>query len=166
MKRILSLLLALLMLAALPTIAEEPTDEGRTYEVAFEGVEVQFPQSDWTLWVPAEWEVQAEDYDSIMAIGNGFTIHIECWLHYDESLESIYASLSRSANFKEDFITYSTINGFPVMTYCNEREYFDLGDGMIADFRINLVKPFLEDYEGTREMVYQMISSLHLPEEE
>lgn len=165
MKKMILLLLALLLMA-FPAMAEESPDEGPTYEVAFEGVEVQFPQSDWMIWVPAEWEVQAEDYEPVMAIGNGFSIHIECWLHYDESLESIYATLSRGVNFKEDFITYSTINGFPVMTYRNEREYFDLGDGMIADFRISLVKPFLEDYEGTREMVYQMISSLHLPAEE
>jgi len=52
------------------------------------------------------------------------------------------------------------------MIYDNTWLYFDLGDGTIADFRISLVKPFLEDYEGTLEMVYQMISSLHLPEEE
>ena len=166
MKRILSLLMALLMLAALPAMAEESPDEGLTYEVAFEGVEVQFPWSDWMIWVPAEWEVQAEDYDSIMAIGNGFTIHIECWLHYDDSWDRIYGSLSSGVSFQEDFITYTTINGFPVMIYDNTWLYFDLGDGTIADCRINLVKPFLEDYEGTLEMVYQMISSLHLPEEE
>ena len=52
------------------------------------------------------------------------------------------------------------------MIYRDEWYRFDLGDGVIADFRISLVKPFLKDYEGTREMVYQMISSLHLPGEE
>lgn len=166
MKHIICLLMTLLMLCTLPAFAEEAADPGLTYEVTYEAVEVAFPQSDWMLWVPAEWNVQAEDYEPIMAIGNGFTIHIECWLHDDSSLEELYASLSRGVNFQEDFITYTTINGFPVMTYRNERECFDLGDGLIADFRINLVKPLLKDYDGTREMVYQMISSLHTAAEE
>ena len=69
MKRIFCLLLALLTLAALPALAEETPPEGLTYEVAYEGVEVQFPQYDWMLYVPAEWSVQAEDYEPRMNIG-------------------------------------------------------------------------------------------------
>lgn len=165
MKRIFCLLLALLTLVALPALAEEATPEGQTYEVAYEAVEVQFPQNDWMIHVPVEWTVEGDDYEPRLIISDGFAIFIECSL-YDSSFEDIYASISRGLNFQEDFITYTTINGFPVMTYRNEWEYFDLGDGMIADFRISLVKPFLKDYEAAREMVYQMISSLHQAEEE
>ena len=165
MNRMFVLLLALLMLATLTVLAEEAPLEELTYEVTFEGVEVQFAWSDWMLWVPAEWAVEAEDYESIINVGDGFAIYIQCNL-CEETLEDIYASLARGANFKEEFITYKTINGFRVMTYRGEREYFDLGDGTVAAFEINLVKPFLKDYEGTRETVYQMISSLHLPADE
>ena len=164
MKRVLFLLCALLMLAALPILAEEALEEV-TYEVTYEGVEVQFWMSDWMMWVPAEWPVEAADGMSQISVGDKFSMYIECSLS-DRSVDEVYASLSRGANFKEDFITYKTINGFRVMIYRDEWYFFDLGDGTIADCRISLVKPFLKDYEGTREMVMQMISSLHLPAEE
>lgn len=164
MKRVLFLLCALLMLAALPILAEEALEEV-TCEVTYEGVEVQFWMSDWMMWVPAEWPVEAADGMSQISVGDKFSMYIECSLS-DRSVDEVYASLSRGANFKEDFITYKTINGFRVMIYRDEWYFFDLGDGTIADCRINLVKPFLKDYEGTREMVMQMISSLHLPAEE
>lgn len=160
MKRVLFLLCALLILAALPVLAEEVT-----YEVTYEGVEVQFWMSDWMMWVPAEWPVEAADDMSQISVGDKFSMYIECSLS-DRSVDEVYSSLSRGANFKEDFITYKTINGFRVMVYRDEWYFFDLGDGTIADCRISLVKPFLKDYEGTREMVMQMISSLHLPAEE
>lgn len=160
-----ALLLTLLMLAPLPVLAEEASLEELTYEVTYEGDEVQFWMSDWMLWVPAEWPVEAADDVSQISVGDRFSMYIKCSLS-ERSLDEVYASLSRGANFKEDFITYKTINGFRVMIYRDEWYFFDLGDGTIADCRINLAKPFLKDYEGTREMVMQMISSLHLPAEE
>ncbi len=164
MKNIFCILLAMLLLATIPAFAEEPAaDNELVFEVTYEAVEVQLPQSEWMIHVPVEWMVVAEDYEPAMSIGNQFSIHIECSI-LDSTFEEVYESIARGVNFKEDFVTCKTINGFPVMTYRDEWEYIDLGNGMLANFRISLVKPFLQDYEGTREMVYQMIGSLHLPE--
>ena len=165
MKHVLCLLLALLMLPALPVLAEETPEEGLVYEVAYEGVETGFWMSDWMLWVPSDWPVKSSEYESAITVGDSFTIHIECMIYLD-SLEDIYAFLARGANFKEEFITWETINGFPVMIYRDDRYYFDLGDGNIADFSIVLMQRFLKDYDATRETALQMISSLHLPAEE
>ncbi len=165
MKRILSLLLALLMLAAFPAMAEETPDEGLTYEVAFEGIEVQFPWSDWMIWVPATLSYEVSDYESRILVSDGYAIWVEAMLE-ERSFDDVYAGYSRGLNFKESFITYTTINNFPVMAYQDTILFFDLGDGQLARFEIGLVRPFLKDYEAAREMVYQMVSSLHLPEEE
>lgn len=166
MKRFFTLLAALCMLAALPAYAENPVEEF-IYEVTYEGVETLLPETEWLITVPADWTVTPHDFEPMVTIGNEFSINISCLIR-PTTHEEIYASLSRGVNFKEEFISYKTINGFSCMSYSGGSlvEYIDLGDGNMAQFEIMLVKPFLPNYDEVESMVYQMIGSLHLPEQE